>query len=116
MDHQANTFKNPSQPKTIPIPASEEKYARLLSGPPETSGMRSGYVVLAPGESVGFHNSNDHEEVIIPLAGKGELRFDGLDSLPVQPGCILYNPPHTGHDVVNTGIEPLKYIYIVAKA
>jgi mannose-6-phosphate isomerase-like protein (cupin superfamily) len=116
MDHLAHSPGNPIQPKTIPIPVSEEKYARLLGGPPETSGMRSGYVVLKPGESVGFHNSNDHEEVIIPLTGIGELRFDGVDSSPVYPGCILYNPPHTEHDVVNTGDELLKYIYIVAKA
>ncbi len=115
MDHQAYSPVNPVQPKIISFPALEEKYTRLLGGPPETSGMRSGYVVLAPEESVGFHDSNDHEEVIIPLTGTGELRFDGLDSLPVHPGCILYNPPHTGHDVVNTGKELLKYIYIIAK-
>ncbi len=112
------TSKNPSlsESKTIPFPSSDEKYAKLLGGPPETAGMKSGYVVLSPGESVGMHSTEDREEVIIPLAGKGELKVTGKDTISVAPGCILYNPPNTEHDVINTGYVPLKYIYVVAKA
>jgi hypothetical protein len=32
-----------------------KRYQSLLAGPPQTRGMRSGYVVLRPGESVGEH-------------------------------------------------------------
>ena len=78
--------------------------------------MRSGIVLLQPGESVGLHSTEEKEEIIITLSGRGELSSPGGDPLAMHPGCLLYNPPQTPHDVVNTGDQPLRYIYIVAKA
>jgi mannose-6-phosphate isomerase-like protein (cupin superfamily) len=54
--------------------------------------------------------------MIIPLSGSGELIIEGRNSFAVYPGCVLYNPPHTRHDVVNTGDQPLRYIFIVSRA
>lgn len=103
-----------ASPLTISFPSSEEHYKCLLGGPPETQSLRSGYVVLAPGEAVGEHTTGEGEEMLIPLAGCGELRFPGQEPMKVAPGRVLYNPPQTVHDVVNTGCEPLVYIYVVA--
>jgi mannose-6-phosphate isomerase-like protein (cupin superfamily) len=97
----------------ISLPPAGEKYASLINGPPETQVLRSGYVFLSPGEAVGEHTTGECEEMLVPLSGHGELQVPGLDPLPIQPGCVLYNPPNTPHDVVNTGSEPLRYIYIV---
>jgi mannose-6-phosphate isomerase-like protein (cupin superfamily) len=36
------------------------------------------------------------------------------DSYQVGPGKVSYIPPHTAHDVKNTGTEPLVYVYCVA--
>jgi len=115
---------NHPKPDTDPLPKSrlillpppDQKYAKLLGGPPDTMGMKSGCVLLSPGEAVGVHSSGEYEEVIVPLSGTGQLIVPGMESLPVNPGCILYNPPHTQHDVINTGDQPLRYIYIVSKA
>ena len=78
--------------------------------------MNSGREVLLPGESVGMQSTEDHEEVIVPLSGTGELYGPGVGVSQVPPGCVLYNPPYTLHEVTSTGDQPLRYIYIVARA
>jgi len=88
----------------------------VLSGPPTTAGMRSGYVVLAPGASVGRHSTEGNEEVVVVLGGVGELRLARQAPLPLREGTVAYNPPHTEHDVANTGTAPLRYLYVVAPA
>jgi mannose-6-phosphate isomerase-like protein (cupin superfamily) len=106
----------PTRSRSIPLPQAEEKYAPLLNGAPETATMRSGFVKLMPGESVGLHNTGENEELVVTLSGTGELQNPGYEPLPIHSNCVLYNPPNTPHDVVNTGSEPLCYIYIVSKA
>jgi len=101
--------------KIIPLPSGQEPYTKVLGGPPETTCLKSGYVILAPGKSVGRHNTNGYEELIVPLEGEGELQLDDMEPLALHPGQVLYTPPQTAHDVVNTGTQSLKYIYIVAK-
>jgi len=64
---------------------------------------------------VGLHNTDECEELLIPLSGEGELIIQSGESLRVCPGCVLYNPPHTEHDVRCTGNAPLEYVYVVTK-
>ncbi|MEM5773876.1 MAG: cupin domain-containing protein [Anaerolineaceae bacterium] len=111
------TPHTPLVPKLIPLPNGSEPYTRLLGGClQDSAGMKSGCVVLAPGENVGEHSTHDHEEILVPLSGTGELRIPGQPVFTVQPGCLLYNPPDTLHDVVNTGSQPLRYVFIVCPA
>lgn len=116
MDHPEKKTTCLMHSKAIRFPASTEKCKKLLAGPPETVGMKSGYVVLTPGQSVGRHTTGNNEELLVPLSGSGELLVMGQESLRISPGCVLYNPPYTEHDVRNTGSEPLIYIYVVSKA
>ncbi|MGB4594864.1 MAG: cupin domain-containing protein [Anaerolineaceae bacterium] len=102
-----------AQPRLIPIPSGGESYLSLLGGPPDSVSIRAGYVELLPGESIGLHSTQDHEELIVTLSGHGQLISPGVDPLPMTIDCILYNPPNTPHNVVNTGDVPLRYIYIV---
>lgn len=108
----------PSLPqiKTIPLEPGDQSYFLLLKGPPETKSFRAGLVTLDPGKSVGVHNSGINEEILVPLAGQGELRFAAHPPIVIKPGLITYAPAHTEHNVVNTGSEPLRYIFITAKA
>jgi len=76
--------------------------------------MRSGLVVLAPQKSVGSHSTGQNEEILIVLEGKGEMLFSDGHSLPVQASHAVYCPPHTVHDVKNTGPVELRYVYVVA--
>ena len=87
---------------------------RLLRGTPQTCGMRSGRVYLAPGKACGQHSTKDHEELLVFLAGRGELIIGEKERFQVGQGKVSYIPRQTNHDVKNTGAEPLIYIYCVA--
>ena len=105
----------PPQPLTLPLKCAEGD-CPLLQGIPQTAGMRSGFVRLKPGESVGRHTTGQNEEALVVLRGRGEARIEG------QPGCafaaptLVYIPPATRHNVANTGNELLEYVYVVAPA
>ena len=90
-----------------------DKHQPLLTGPPQTKGFQSGRVVLQPGEDVGQHNTKHYEEALIILEGKGEAHSEGNEPLAIEAGCLVYIPPHTEHNIKNTGTTPLKYIYLV---
>jgi mannose-6-phosphate isomerase-like protein (cupin superfamily) len=94
----------------------EPEYQRLLEGRPQTCGMRSGRVYVAAGEACGRHSTKQHEELLVFLAGQGEVLIGDDESLSVGAGKVAYIPPNTFHDVRNTGTEPLAYIYCVAPA
>jgi mannose-6-phosphate isomerase-like protein (cupin superfamily) len=92
------------------------EYQRILEGQPQTFGMRSGRVYINPGQSCGRHSTKNHEELLVFLSGRGLLLIGEEDSHNVGEGKVCYIPPHTDHDVKNTGTEPLIYIYCVAPA
>jgi len=104
------------QIKLVPLEPGDQSYFLLLKGAPETKSFRSGLVTLAPGKSIGVHNSGMNEEMLVPLEGQGELRFSDHPPVLIKPGLITYAPAHTEHDVTNTGSTRLRYIFITAKA
>jgi len=89
------------------------EYQRLLGGKPQTGAMRAGRVLLLPGQDCGEHSTNSHEELLVFLAGQGEVIIGKGTLLRVGVGKISYIPPDTAHNVRNTGNEPLVYIYCV---
>ncbi|MGP8093379.1 MAG: cupin domain-containing protein [Candidatus Sulfotelmatobacter sp.] len=109
-----------SQPKphakVVALDKADNGILPILTGPPETVTMKSGYVVLEPGRSVGKHSTEHHEEMLIILEGEGEMRFDDGSKLELKPRTALYCPPETEHDVWNTGAGTLRYVYVVANA
>jgi len=111
----SNSKKTPVA-KVIRLESAGKDYLRVLGGPPETVTMRSGLVVLRPGKSVGLHNTEANEELLVVLEGAGEMRLPGSETLPVAVGTAVYCPPHREHDVFNTGSGLLRYVYVVAKA
>lgn len=88
----------------------------LLNGAPQTAGMRSGFVRLKPGQSVGWHTTGQHEEAIVILHGQGEALLEGQPQRPFQAPGLVYIPPATRHNMANTGRELLEYVYVVAPA
>jgi mannose-6-phosphate isomerase-like protein (cupin superfamily) len=99
---------------TIELAANPD-YQPLLRGCPQTSGMRSGRVYLNPGQECGTHSTDAHEEMLVFLAGQGHSLIGPEERpVPVGFGKIVYIPPHTIHNIRNTGTEPLVYIYCVA--
>lgn len=92
----------------------DQRYKRLLSGVPSTKGIKSGYVILKSGESVGEHKTDNREEVIIILEGQADIYCEGKCIFPAQKDNLIYIPPETNHDIKNTGKNNLRYIYVVA--
>jgi len=102
--------------KVVALDRAENGILPILTGPPETVTMKSGYVVLEPGRSVGKHSTEHHEEILIVLEGQGEMRFHDGSKLELKTRTALYCPPETEHDVWNTGSGLLRYVYVVANA
>jgi oxalate decarboxylase/phosphoglucose isomerase-like protein (cupin superfamily) len=105
------------QPRPLAIPlACPQGDCPVLTGAPQTAGMRSGFVRLKPGETVGWHTTGKNEEALVVLHGKGKALIDGQPGLPFIAPALVYIPPATRHNVENTGSEPLEYEYVVAPA
>lgn len=86
----------------------------LLRGTPQTTGMRSGFVRLKPGESVGKHSTAGHEEALVILRGQGKAEVEGQAAVSLSARMLVYIPPRSHHNVANTGTEVLEYVYVVA--
>jgi mannose-6-phosphate isomerase-like protein (cupin superfamily) len=80
------------------------------------SRMRAGMVTLRPGEECGRHSTEEYEELLIILEGRGEAELEGYGALALEAGQVVYIPPHTFHDVHNRGDCELRYVYVVAPA
>lgn len=103
------------QPLTLALQCTEGD-CPLLKGVPQTAGMRSGYVRLKPGETVGWHTTGKNEESLVILSGRGEARLEGQSARPFSAPALIYIPPAMKHNVANTGKEILEYVYVVAPA
>ena len=112
----AMTESTATAPRTTRLDLEADGYRPLLEGPPATAGMRSGFVTLAPGKSVGKHSTEQNEELLVVLEGQGEMTFKGGSKLPVKSNSAVYCPPQTEHNVTNTGTDALRYVYIVSNA
>lgn len=114
--HQHDGTSVISSEKVLVIDLSNKtEYQQLLIGKPQTCGMRSGRVFLLPGQSVGQHSTEAHEELLVFLSGKG-IALIGKEqkTIEISKGKVCYIPPHTIHDMKNTSSEPFIYIYCVA--
>jgi len=113
--HAQDNGKKPT-PRITHLDPAASRSLEILTGAPMTVTMRSGYVVLAPGHSVGKHSTMANEEALVVLAGQGELRITNGPVIPVKAFDVTYCPPEKEHDVVNTGTDTLRYVWLVAKA
>jgi len=91
-----------------------QRFLRLLGDSSKVKGLRSGYLVLKPGESVGQHNSGPSEEVILVINGSGLVYYGKKSSLKIKKSSFVYIPSQVPHNVINTGKDLLKYIYTAA--
>jgi mannose-6-phosphate isomerase-like protein (cupin superfamily) len=78
--------------------------------------MRSGFVRLKPGQSVGWHTTGKNEEALVVLRGRGEARIEGAPARTFMAPTLVYIPPATRHNIANTSEELLEYVYVVGPA
>lgn len=108
----------PSTENAIVVELNDKpEYQRVIAGPPETGGMKVGRVHLEAGKSCGEHTTRENEEVLVFLAGRGELLIGRQrEVFEIGVGKVAFIRPETIHDVQNTGSEPLIYIFCVSPA
>ena len=71
-------------------------------------------MILNSGESVGAHETENKEEIIVILEGKAEIMCESSDSIHAESNSVVYIPPETVHDVRNIGTGKLRYVYVVS--
>lgn len=98
----------------VEILDGQTQHQPLLTGIPQTRGMRAGRVYLLAGEDCGRHSTEANEEMLIFLSGKGRAVIADDKSFDVGRDKIIYIPPRTIHNIINTSDEPLCYVYCVA--
>ena len=76
--------------------------------------MKSGIVILKPGEDVGCHNTNNREELIIVLEGRAKVEIESKPFEQVESDSAVYIPPNTEHNIINNSDKTLRYIYVVS--
>jgi mannose-6-phosphate isomerase-like protein (cupin superfamily) len=103
------------EPLTLPLDCAGND-CPLLEGRPQTAGMRSGFVRLRPGETVGWHSTGKNEETLVVVRGQGEALVKARPAMPFVAPRLVYIPPATEHNVKNTGNRVLEYVYVVAPA
>lgn len=101
-------------PLVIVPPAECGRYVPILRHD-QTVAMKSGLIRLPPGESVGEHSTEDHEEQLVILDGVGSVTAVGMGSCDIQAGQFVYIPPHTRHNVTADPNHTLRYVFIVCR-
>lgn len=91
----------------------EKTYQRLIDGTEQSYGTKAGRVYLEAGDHCHEHSTEAREEILVFLSGQGTLKTGDAQEDAVGAGSVAYIPPHTLHDVQNTGTEPLIYIFCV---
>ncbi len=81
--------------------------------PPKSRALKSGRVLLEPGESVGEHITEKREEIIIVLKGTASISAKGK-TIQAREGEVFFVPEATLHNVFNNSENPLEYIYVVS--
>lgn len=89
-----------------------EQSKRSLIKPPVSQKIKTGLVVLKPGQEIGKHKTNQKEEIIIILKGSALVSIENEKKI-VQSNYLTYIPEGKLHNIKNTSNEILKYIYLV---
>ncbi len=80
--------------------------------PPESKIIKSGRVILKPGEEIGKHTTTNREEIIVVLRGVASIIISNSPHI-VNSGETFFVPINTLHNVINNSDHNLEYIYIV---
>lgn len=111
----AQTAQTTPQPCVIKLSDTTTHYQPILNGPPQTTSMESGLVILMPGKSGSQHSSKGYEEALVIISGEGEMVISRGPTLKLTPNSVAYCPTQTEHHIKNSGTVPLKYVYIAAQ-
>ena len=73
--------------------------------------LAMGYNKTHPGGMVPEHQHEKEEEVMFFVSGKGQFITED-ETIDLEPGVCIYNPPGGLHKIVNTGDADLEFVWI----
>lgn len=76
--------------------------------------LKMGYTIVYPTGKTTGHSHDDMEEVYFIVSGRGKMVI-GNDEFSIQTGDALYVPFGEFHTTYNTGIEPLKLLWVTGR-
>lgn len=78
---------------------------------PASSDFVTGRFVIDPGKSPHPPHVHAEEEIMVIESGRGEIFCDGKTT-KIGPGSVMFTTPNAPHSIVNTGAEPLAFIFV----
>ena len=84
-----------------------------LIKPPLSKVLKSGRVVLAPGEEIGEHVTDKREELIVVLRGEATFVTDA-GAITLGAGEVNYVKEGVKHNVKNNSDAEVEYVYVVS--
>ncbi len=88
-------------------------HTESLLRPPTSKVLKSGRVILSPGESIGEHVTDRREELIVIIKGKATLSEEDKKT-ELSAGETHFIRENIKHNVTNNSDEELEYVYVVA--
>jgi putative monooxygenase len=79
----------------------------------ESQNLSMGINETYPGGAVPEHVHATEEEVNFFLSGRGKFLAEGRE-IAIEPGVCIYIPPGISHQIVNTGDEVVRFVWIFA--
>jgi len=89
-----------------------EKYRKIFFGMARR--LSSGVVHLNEGEEIGLHSTEEGEEIVVILSGKGTVMVNN-EEFPISADDILYFGPQTEHNIKARKKGRIHYVYIYSK-
>jgi len=59
------------------------------------------------------HHQHDYEHEVFVLEGVGQVVDEHRQAHPLQPGTVVFVPPHEVHQFRNTGLEMLRFLCLI---
>ncbi|MBI4354209.1 MAG: cupin domain-containing protein [Candidatus Omnitrophica bacterium] len=83
--------------------------------PPSARRLKSRSVRLSPGQEIGWHSTDDREELILVIRGAVSLQMrDRRRSISLSAGRAVFIPAGAWHRVVNHSRRQAHYVYVTA--
>lgn len=95
-------------------PPPNERELKVLISPSlqkEAEGICVGMTILPPGQTSSSHSHATETETWVILSGMGEVVV-GEERTAVEPETAVLIPPGYSHQLVNSGAEPLRVLWL----
>ena len=92
-------------------PGMRRKVFRFVSPETGSEEFMAGITIFEPGESSSYHIHPESEEINLVLGGSGIVVAEDEEA-PFGPGQAMWVPKGVYHQHKNTGLEPLRLLWV----